>query len=207
MTESDKYWERMSKNIQDQSQTYNKKSDVSPKDAQFIRNYLSPTDKVIDIGSGSGLIVNKILPFVKEITAVETFKGLSKYIQTDPKILVINAKLENFYIRKEYDVALSTGVMQFFEKTDAVEIYTNIFNMVKKGGLFLMRMHCGLKETVVIHHSIELDQEYFAEFRQVDEEKKLLEDIGFIDVQVLDEAPEELNVWENTRHFMFICKK
>ena len=207
MTESDKYWERMSKNIQDQSQTYNKKSDVSPKDAQFIRNYLSPTDKVIDIGSGSGLIVNKILPFVKEITAVETFKGLSKYIQTDPKILVINAKLENFYIRKEYDVALSTGVMQFFEKTDAVEIYTNIFNMVKKGGLFLMRMHYGLKETVVIHHSIELDQEYFAEFRQVDEEKKLLEDIGFIDVQVLDEAPEELNVWENTRHFMFICKK
>lgn len=207
MTESDKYWERMSKNIQSQSQTYNKNPDISPKDAQFIKNYVSLTDEVIDIGSGSGLIVNKILPFVKEVTAVETFKGLSKYIITAPNVLVINARLEGFSIRKEYDVALSTGVMQFFERKDAVEMYTNIFNMVKNNGLFIMRIHCGLKETVVIHHSKELNQEYFAQYRQVDEEKKLLEEIGFSEVQVLDEAPTELNVWENTRHFMFICKK
>jgi SAM-dependent methyltransferase len=207
MSNSEKYWERMSKNIKDQSQTYNKHTDISAKDASFIKKYLSKTDSIIDIGSGSGAVTNKLLPFVNEITAVETFRGLSEFITEAPNMIVINAKIEGFYIRKKFDIAISTGLMQFFKRPDAEGIYTNLFDMLKKDGLFIMRLHCGLKETVVINHSKELDQEYFAEFRQVDEERKLLEEIGFSKVEVIDEAPEELNIYDNTRHFMFVCKK
>ncbi|PKR81710.1 hypothetical protein CW751_04065 [Brumimicrobium salinarum] len=207
MSNSEKYWERMSKNIRDQSQTYNKHSDISSKDASFVKKYLSKTDNILDIGSGSGAVTNKLLEHVNHVTAVETFRGLSEFINKGENIIVINAKIEGFYIHKQFDAVISTGVLQFFKKIDAEDIYTNIYEMVKPGGLFIMRLHCGLKETVVINHSKELDQEYFAEFRQVDEEKKLLEQIGFSEVQIIDEAPEELNVYDNTRHFMFVCKK
>jgi len=207
MTNSEKYWERMSKNIKDQSQTYNKHTDISSKDAAFLRKHLLETDSVLDLGSGSGTVINKLLPFVKEITAVETFKGLSEFIIEAPNMLVINAKIEGFYMRKEFDAVISTGLMQFFPKKEAIGIYSNLYQMVKKDGLFIMRLHCGLKDTVVINHSKELDQEYFAEFRQVDEEKKTLEKIGFSKVEVFDEAPDELNIYDNTRHFMFVCKK
>lgn len=207
MSNSEKYWERMSHNIKDQSETYNKHSDISLKDATFIKKYLSETDHVLDIGSGSGAVTNKLLPFVSEITAVETFKGLSDFITEAPNMLVINAKIEGFCIRKEFDVVISTGLMQFFTKSAAIGIYSNLFEMTKKDGLFIMRLHCGLKETIVINHSKELNQEYFAEFRQVDEEKKLLQEIGFSDVTVIDDAPKELNIYDNTRHFMFVCKK
>lgn len=207
MTNSEKYWERMAMKIKNKTQTYNNKPDVSPKDANFIKQYLTSKDEILDIGSGSGLVINKLASFVKGITAVETFKGLSEFIHSVPNMEIINAKLETFYVQREFDIALCTGVMQFFEKKSASQIYTNIYKMLKNNGIFIMRMHCGLKETVVINHSKELEQEYFAEYRQVDEEKKLLENIGFSDVQVLDQAPEELNIYDNTRHFMFVCKK
>src|SRR5690554_102823 len=207
MAKSEKYWERMSKNIQDPSQTYNKRPDISSKDAEFIKRYVKKNHELIDIGSGTGQVTNKILPFVKNIVAVETFRGLSEYIINDPNMLVINAKLEGFLIRKEFDIAISTGVMQCFPKEKVIDLYSNIFQMLKKDGLLIMRIHCGLNEKVVIDKSEEIGGEYFAEYRQVDEEKKRLEETGFSEVKVIDEAPDELNVWENTRHFMFVCKK
>lgn len=207
MLKSEKYWKEMSKNITDPSQTYNKRPDISIKDAEFIKKYVTKDDEIIDFGSGTGRVVNKILPYVKSIIAVETYRGLSQYIIDDPKILVINAKLEGFLIRKKFDIAISTGVMQYFPAENVVGLYTNLFEMLKKGGLLILRIHCGLKETVVVDKSEEIGNDYFAEFRQVDEEKERLLKIGFSDVQVLDKAPEELNVWDNTRHFIFICKK
>jgi len=206
MAKSESYWQRMSKNIENPSQTYNKRPDISSKDAVFIRNYLTETDEVIDIGSGTGQVTNKLLPFVKNITAVETFIGLSQYIIEDPRMMVINAKLEGFRIRKSFDVAIATGVMQCFPKADVIDLCTNLFEMVQKGGVLIMRTHCGLEETIVVDKSEELG-DYFAEYRQVDEEKKMLQEIGFSEVKVLDEAPSELNVWDNSRHFMFVCKK
>jgi SAM-dependent methyltransferase len=207
MSKSGNYWERMSKQITDPSQTYNKRPDISFKDADFIKKYVTKDHEVIDIGSGTGQVTNKILPFVKNIIAVETFEGLSKYITEDPNLMVINAKLEGFCIRKEFDIAIATGVMQCFPTEEVVDLYSNIYKMVKKDGLLIMRIHCGLNETIVINKSEELGIEYFAEYRQVDEEKERILNAGFSEVNVLDEAPEELNVWENTRHFMFVCKK
>lgn len=207
MAKSEKYWENLSKNINTPSQTHNKRPDISYKDVDFIKKYVSLNDEILDLGSGTGQVTNKLLPFVKNIIAVETYNGLSKFITDDPNLLVINAKLEGFFIRKEFDAVIATGVLQYFNLDDATAIYSNIIRMLKKDGLLILRSHCGLKETVVINHSKELDQEYFAEYRQVDEEKKLLEKIGFSKVEVLDEAPEELNIYDNTRHFMFVCKK
>lgn len=162
---------------------------------------------MLDLGSGTGLIVNKIVNSVKKLIAVETFQGFSKFIVDAPNLMVINADLDGFRIRRKFDKVLCTGVMQYFSRPVVDKIYSNVFDMLKDDGLFIMRMHCGLNETVEVFGSEENGPDFYAEYRHVDLENKILLESGFSDVQVLDEAPEELNVWENTRHFMFVCRK
>lgn len=207
MERSEKYWQKMAESITDAPEARNKRVDTSIEEADFFRNYLSQSDELLDIGSGSGLVINKLHNDVKSIIALERFEGLSKFIDNQPNIMVINARVEDFYIRKEFDKILCTGVMQFFTKLEAINIYKSIFRMLKKDGLFLMRTHCGLQETVTVNKSDENGGDYFAEYRLLDDEVNTLKEIGFRDIQVIDKAPAALNVWDNTRHFMFVCKK
>lgn len=205
---SNVYWENLSKRIDKAEDSTNKREDISDAEVAFLEKYLSKEIDILDIGSGTGLVINKLVDLVNSIVAVETFEGFSKFISNNNKITVINAALEGFYYHKEFDLVLSTGVMQFFKKNIAEGIYKNIFKMVKTDGLFIMRLHCGINETVLVNNfSDELQTEYFAEYRQVDEEINLLKSIGFDSVEKHDILPDTLNVWENTRHFIFVCKK
>jgi len=170
--------------------------------------YFNKDTEVLDIGSGSGLIINKLLKEVKHITAVEKFEGFTKFIIDAPNMLVIMADLIGFKIRKQYDLVLCTGVSQCFKKENMIPIYKNMFSMVKEDGLFISRMHCGLNEDVSINgFSKELGTEYFADYRHLDKEIDLLKEIGFNKVEIFDIFPDTLNVWKNTRHFIFVCSK
>lgn len=204
---SHKYWEKLSNKIKNAGDTSNKRNSKSAiVDVEFIKSYLKKTDKIIDIGSGSGLVVNHLVDCVSNITAVETFVGLTTFI--DPNILVINAELIGFKIRKQFDVAISTGVSQYFNEKNINNIYSNIFDMLKENGILILRNHCGLTETVEINgFSEELQTDYFTEYRQIENEINLLKNIGFKSVDIFDSVSEDLNVWENTRHFYFVCKK
>ena len=208
MADSEKYWESLSKKIQDPSETKNKRPDTSDLEVEFISKYLQTTDELLDLGSGSGLITNKLIEKVATIVAVEKFEGFTRFIKDDPKVLVINADILGFKIRKSFDAILCLGVAQYFKRPDALSIYKNCFQMLKEKGVFIVRMHCGLeKDKIVNGFSEELQTEYFAEYRQVGSEIKLLNDAGFKNVTKYDILPDSLNVWEDTRHFIFVCKK
>jgi len=204
---SKSYWEKLAKSIKDPAETTNKrKKQYLQTDINFVKKHLEKKDSILDVGSGSGLVVNALKGSVKEIVAVETFKGLSNFI--DEEILVINAELTGFQIRKKFDKIVSTGLTHFFPEEDIVKIYANIFEMLKTGGKLIMRSHCGLKEKVVINgYSEELSSYYFTEYRTVETEKGILKSLGFKDIKIFDEVADELNVWENTRHYYFVCSK
>jgi SAM-dependent methyltransferase len=208
MADSKAYWESLSKKIQNPGETKNKRPDTSDLEVDFIMNYLNPSDKILDIGSGSGLIINKLVDKVKHITAVEKFEGFTKFIVEHPNMLVINADILGFKMRKTFDATLCFGVAQCFSLTDAKEIYQSLFEMTKPGGILIVRMHCGLEKTKVVDgYSEELGTTYFAEYRHVEEEMNLLRSIGFNTVEKHDIFPDTLNVWNDTRHFIFVCKK
>lgn len=208
MADSTTYWENLSKKIQNPSETKNKRPDTSDLEVEFISKYLQPGDDVLDIGSGSGLITNKLIDKVGHITAVEKFEGFTKFIVDHPNMLVINADILGFKIRKQFDVVLCLGVAQYFRKDDAIEIYRSLYEMTKPGGVLIVRMHCGLeKDKIVNGYSKELQTNYFAEYRYVNEEVETLKNVGFESVDKHDILPETLNVWPDTRHFIFVCKK
>lgn len=202
------YWKNLAERIKAPVETKNKRPDTTDLEISFLQKYIQGNEDVLDIGSGSGLIINKLIPFVKHITAVEKFEGFTKFIVEDPNMLVINSDLIGFKIRKEYDLTLCFGVAQCFEKSVMTEIYKNLYEMTKPGGLLIVRVHCGLSENIVVNgFSEELGTDYFAEYRQVDQEQQLLEEIGFKNIETFDIFPDTLNVWENSRHFFFVCQK
>ena len=208
MPKSELYWKNLSAKITDPTQTKNKRPDTSDLERDFILEYFNREDDIIDIGSGSGLIINKLYDKVSSIVAIEKFEGFSKYIVESPNVLVINADLKDFKIRRQYDGVLCTGVSQCFSLKEMTPIYKNMFAMLKQSGYFIMRMHCGLNEDVIVDgYSEELNTNYFASYRKLDSEIQTLKDTGFKDIQTFDIFPDTLNVWENTRHFMFVAKK
>ena len=208
MNKSEKYWRELSLKIENPVQTKNKRPDTSDLEIDFLRKHLSSSDELLDIGSGSGLIINKLIPFVKHITAVEKFEGFTKFIVDKPNMLVINADILGFKMRKTFDAVLLFGVTQCFNREEASALYQAAFEMTKLGGLMIVRTHCGLEiDKTIDGFSNELQTDYFAEYRQVDREMKIMQSVGFKSVVKHDIFPDSLNVWPDTRHFIFVCEK
>lgn len=208
MHKSENYWKNLSERIVNPSETKNKRPDTSDLEIEFLTNYLKKTDEVIDIGSGSGLIVNKLINHVESIVAVEKFEGFTKFIVDNPAVLVVNADLIGFKIRKQFDAALCFGVSQCFEEKSMADIYTNVYSMLKEGGLFIVRMQCGIEKGKTIDgYSDELKTDYFADYRHWEREIEILEKTGFKNIEKFDIFPDSLNVWSDTRHYIFVCKK
>jgi len=208
MEKSTNYWESLSKKIESPGQTKNKRPDTSDLEIDFLTKFIKNDADVIDIGSGSGLITNKLIDKVRSITAVEKFEGFTKFIIDTPSMLVINADIIGFKMRKQFDAALCLGVAQCFTKDATKDIYNNLFEMLKQQGVLIVRMHCGIKEDVIVDgFSEELQTNYYAEYRQIDSEVELLKQIGFLNIEVHDIFPDTLNVWDNTRHYMMVCYK
>jgi SAM-dependent methyltransferase len=207
-SESEIYWRNLSTKIKNPVETKNKRPDTTELEIDFLEKYIQSNDDILDIGSGSGLIINKLIDFDVSITAVEKFEGFTRFIVEHPKMTVINADLIGFKIRKEFDVALCFGVSQCFIKNEINDIYKNIYSMLKVGGYFIMRMQCGIEKTKVVNgFSEELQTNYFAEYRQWEEEIDLLKEIGFNSIERFDIFPDTLNVWPDSRHYIFVCKK
>jgi SAM-dependent methyltransferase len=208
MTHQDNYWEQLSSKIKNPVQTKNKRPDTSDIEIPFLLDFVKQADDVLDIGSGSGLIINKLVDHVKQITAVEKFEGFTKFILNTEKIFVIHADLRGFKLRKQFDVVLSFGVAQCFAEKEAYEIYKNCFDMVKPGGKMIVRVHCALEEDKTVDgFSEELQTNYFAQYRNVEKEMSYLKNLGFNSVEKFDIFSDELNVWKDTRHFIFVCEK
>jgi cyclopropane fatty-acyl-phospholipid synthase-like methyltransferase len=201
------YWQKMADSISSQNETTNKRNNEYLKvDIAFVKRHLDSNDDILDLGAGTGLVTNELIDSVKSIIAVETFEGLTKFIHED--VLVINAELPTFIIRKEFDKIVCTGVTHFFNQSDVEKIYANAYKMLKPNGKLILRSHCGLTETVVIDgFSKELSSEYFTEYRKLDLEVEIIKSKGFSKVEVFDEVADELNVWKNTRHYYFVCSK
>lgn len=207
-TERQDYWEKLASRITDPKQTRNKRDDYSDLEIDFLKPYLKPDTSVLDLGSGSGLVVNKLVKLVGHITAVEKFQNFSQFIEQSDKLELINADIVGFRLHRQFDLVLATGVIQCIERRFIADIYKNVFNMTKAGAHFIAHIHCGLEQDVIVDRfSEELNTDYYAEYRKHEWEKQQMLEAGFRSVEIHDIFPDWLNKWSNTRHFLFVCKK
>lgn len=182
--------------------------DHSDLDAAFIERYIGPTDLMLDIGSGSGLIVNKLYKKVKSVIAVEPCEKLSAYIQKDPRITIINKNFFDYETNQRMDVITIFGTMHYFNREESAEVYSRCFSMLRSGGTLLIKNQFGLSSDVQIENfSAELNMVYYAQYRALSSEIETLCKIGFRKVLHFDIYPPEYNRWSNTHFYAIAAKK
>jgi len=187
---------------------FTKTNDHTNYDVNFILNYISTDMSILDLGSGTGLIINKLYDKVKHITAVEPVFNFTKHIAKKNNIEVVNKTVIEFIPSKKYDLITFFGVMQYFNEEEAVEIYRKYFQYVKDGGKMLIKNQFGVHSDVTVDgYSEEMKTNYYSCYRYIEKEVNILKDIGFKKVETVDIYPPEYNRWENTHFYAIVAEK
>ena len=203
------YYDQLAKNIQDPAATRNKAKDTTTYDVAFVRSYATPQKSLLDLGSGTGLLVNSLVDDFASITAVELYREFSKFIVQSEKMTVYNENLLTWQPEGQFDIITLFGVLNYFSEAEARQIYKSSFESLKEThGTFIVKNQFGVSQDVVVDgYSEELKTNYFSEYRHLDKEKRILSEIGFVNIEVFDIYPPEYNRWPNTHFYAIVCTR
>lgn len=175
-------------------------------DASFISAYLNSNTDMLDFGSGTGLIIEKLCTIPKSITCVEPFEEFSKFIVKDPRINVIHSTIQEFDTTDKFDIITLFGVMCYLSATDAQAVYSKVFSMLKPNGILIVKHPFGLDQDVIVNNfSEELGRDYYASYRLLTHEMQLLWKAGFTGIRAYDIYPPQENRWPDTHAFALVA--
>ena len=198
----------MAEKITSPTETRNKSKDFSQFDVDLVSKYSNPTQSVLDLGSGTGLLINKVSHLFRKVTAVEKYEGFSRFINRAQNLEVVVDDLLNYTPTDQYDLVTIFGVMNFFSNEEAIEIYRRANTALNQDGLLIVKNQMGILEDVIVNgFSSELDAEYYSHYRTVANETALLNRAGFKVLDCVDIYPPEFNRWPNTHFYALVCDK
>ncbi len=206
----EQYYTEMAKTITNPKATRNNAKDFSEYDIKLLRRIANKDKTLLDLGSGTGLLINHLYHDFKQITAVEKYPDFSKFINKSPNIKIITDDLLNLgdLDNIKYDIVSLFGVMNYLDSAESQAIYIKAYGYLKEGGILVVKNQMGIEQDVIINgYSEELKTNYYSEYRQVDKEVALLNKVGFTNIEKIDIYPPEYNRWDNTHFYAFICHK
>jgi 16S rRNA G527 N7-methylase RsmG len=181
-------------------------ADCTDIDANFIMKYADKNSEILDIGTGTGLIINKMYDKVKSVECIEPFKEFTNHLIKSNNITVINKKIFDYKTDKKFDIVTIFGSMHYFNAQEAKEIYSIVKPLLKPDGKLIIKNQFGVYEDVVVSgYSEEQKADYFASYRHIDKEVALLESLGYKNTEVVDIYPPEANRWENTHFYAIVA--
>lgn len=203
------YFANMAKsNPDEKSVKINKFNDFTDIDAAFIAKYIDEDTELLDLASGTGMIVNKLYNKVKKITAVELFQEFTKFIVKAPNVEIINEDIVGFKPTQTYDVITMFGVVQYFNEEEVKPLYKKYIEVLTNKGKLIVKSQFGQKEDVTVSgYSNELKSQYYSQYRHIQKEMDILKAIGFKNIQAFDIYPPECNRWENTHFYAIVAEK
>lgn len=203
------FFQNMSKKMSDDDKCVKLacNADCTDIDAKFIMKYADKNTQMLDIGTGTGLIINKMYDKVKYIECIEPFKEFSNHLVKSDNITVINKKIFDYKTDKKFDLVTIFGSMHYFNGEEAKKIYSIVKELLKSKGKLIIKNQFGVKEDVTVSgYSEEQKADYFASYRYIQNEVKLLENIGYQNIEVVDIYPPEANRWDNTHFYAIVAE-
>jgi HAD superfamily phosphoserine phosphatase-like hydrolase len=203
----DEYYASLAKRIKDPRETRNKAPDFSRHDIDFVKRFAGPDKTLLDLGAGTGLLLNALLADFRRIAAVEKYPEFSNFIQRAEHVSVTNADLLDFTTDETFDVVTLFGVMNFFSPEEAESIYRKIARWLHPAGALIIKHQMGVEQDVLVDgFSEELSSPYFSDYRHVEKEKLLLQSAQLQVEDVVDIYPAEFNRWPNTHFYALVCR-
>ena len=125
-------------------------------------------------------MINPLVDKFGRITAVEKYLQFSRFITRAPHLELIDADLNEFESSGQFDLITVFGVMNFFNKAEALRLYRKAAQWLKSDGVLIVKHHMGVQEDVLVDgYSEELGTHYYSEYRWVRHEMQLLSEAGF----------------------------
>ncbi|TNE72596.1 class I SAM-dependent methyltransferase [bacterium] len=98
---------------------------------------ISPTMHVLDFGSGTGLLLSQIAPFVKKITAVDVSPAMtevlrSKLAEFDCEVQIREMDLTKESLDEQFDVIMSSMTIHHIEQPQL--LFNQFYGMLKDNG-------------------------------------------------------------------------
>lgn len=199
-------------NITQMDVKLSKQNDFTEYDTNFILTYIyiytDESAELLDVGTGSGLIVNRLIDKAAFIEAIEPFEAYSQFITRSNKVHIVNTTVEEYTITKQFDLVLCFGFCHYLNAQEVSNFYKKFYHAVKPSGKIIVKNQFGVHEDVLINNfSKENNAMYYAEYRTVEHEKKLLTEAGFKNFEVVDIYPPECNRWDNTHFYAIVAEK
>lgn len=192
--------------LTEESVKIHKSNNYSTEDAQFVLKYTTSESTLLDIASGTGLLINKIYPYVKRIVAVELFEEFTQFIVQSPNVDIIHHDIMTFTTQEQFDIITFFGIMHYMNSEEAYNIYQRYYDNVKEGGKILIKQQFGVDEDVRVKtHVGENTKQYYSEYRTLEKESSILRDIGYHSIEVIDIYPAQYNRWDNTHFYALVA--
>lgn len=203
------YWTKIAKNNPNPLiAKVNSCNDFTQMDADFILKYADENTNILDLASSTGLTINKYYNKVKHIEAVELYEEFTKFIAKTDKISIVNCNVTKYSTTKIFDIITMFGITMYFNNEEVVDLYKRYYAFLKKDGRLIVKSQFGIKEDVEIAgYSDELKTDYFCFYRHIDKEVRILENIGYKNIEVVDIYPPECNRWKNTHFYAIVAEK
>jgi ubiquinone/menaquinone biosynthesis C-methylase UbiE len=149
MDRSEKFWDRISKNYDQQDDQYDQAY------YEKINNFLEPSDTVLDFACGTGSFSILISDNVKEIHAIDISSKMLKIAQRKAdegaisNINFLHSTIFDERLKREsYEVILAFNILHLLEDTPKVMQRINF--LLKPGGYFISDTPClGEKKSFV----------------------------------------------------------
>ena len=140
--------------------------------------------KIMDFGSGTGLLLEKIASFVKSITAIDTSPSMNKKLNgkkdlLDCELEILEIDLSKTKLEKKFDSIISSMTLHHIENIK--NIFTDFYNILNENGTIAL---ADLDIEDGSFHTENTGVYHFGFYR--DEIVKIAEEVGFKNVKVQD---------------------
>ncbi len=173
-------------------------------DYALARSHITAESRVLDLGAGTCTLSALLESEVASVLAVDKYQDFLKHAPKTKKFSTQCADVTEFRSSDTFDLILLFGVVNFLTVDEETELYQRCLAMLDSGGTFIVKNQCSVSEELVVDKfSEELNSHYHARYpafqRQYEQLSRLFS------VTAVDIYPPEINRWEDTHFYAFVC--
>lgn len=202
----DAFWHAQAQMPDKYLATHFKVDNTHDYDYELVKRFTNSKSEVLDLAAGTCIVSSRLAPNVAQVTAVDKYDSFLEECPEQPNMTLIQNDILSLSLTSQFDVVLLLGVITYFDRAESEKIYQKAAELLKPGGHIIIKHQCGVEEDITVDHfSPQLKTHYAAFYRSIETEKEILS--LHVDVcEVIDIYPAELNKWDNTHFYAFICK-